>query len=186
MGPRTTNYQFSSQGVGLSREATRHDGTHTLSKLALELCDFRPSPNLGTTEALLPSAAAPAQRWRRVCAALPRRTSTAARTHDQPEAAPAQRAVDADGSAERERHRRGSEHARTTAHALRGRTSRRHLRAPTVFARCHLLERRKPVVATVALSVCLLTGRRPDASALRPRPRPLRRGSPSCPRAWLG
>ena len=35
------------------------------------------------------------------------------------------------------RHERGSEHARATAHALRGRTSRRHLRAPPVFVRCH-------------------------------------------------
>eukprot|EP00964_Phaeocystis_antarctica_P051375 scaffold29965_cov68-Phaeocystis_antarctica.AAC.1 len=84
------------------------------------------------------------------------------------------------------RHWRGSAHARTTAHALQGRTSGRHLRAPPVFVPCNLLERRKPVVATLALSVCLLTSQRRDASALRPRPRPLRRGSPSCARTLLG
>jgi len=50
--------------------------------------------------------------------------------------APALRAVDADGSAERMRHERGSAHACTTTHATRGRTSRRHRRAPPVFVRC--------------------------------------------------
>ena len=66
-----------------------------------------------------------------------------------------------------------------------GRPAATFARAP-VFVRCHLLEWRKPVVATLALSVCLLTSQRRDASALRPRLRPLRRGSPSCARAWLG
>eukprot|EP00964_Phaeocystis_antarctica_P125171 scaffold88795_cov63-Phaeocystis_antarctica.AAC.1 len=63
MGPRTTNDQFSSQRVGPSRGATRHDDMY-LTKL--ELRDFRPSPNLGgTTEALSPWRWRRRTRWRR-------------------------------------------------------------------------------------------------------------------------
>ena len=144
-----------------------------------------PSPNCGTAEALSRRRRRRRTRWRRACAALPRRTRIAVRTHDQPEAVrlpngPWTR-MDLLSACGMSGARRTRAQLRTRSGA--GRPAATFARAP-VFVRCHLLEWRKPVVATVALSVCLLTSQRRDASALRPRPRPLRRGSPSCARAW--
>ena len=129
MGPRTTNYQFSSQRGRLQPRGnkTRHI---YISRCKSSVTSARLQTWGGTTEALSASAVAPTHAVAAClcCSASPHEHC---RPHARPARgrAPALRAVDADGSAERMRHERGSAHARTTAHALRGRTSRRHLRA---------------------------------------------------------